>query len=321
MPANSTRRACCGSPRTRAPRNRSIRQNAVEHLLALQVDEEVTQLERVVENIANRPDDCPPAWAIWSAPDSFMERRNDPKGHPYKLMPDGRIEVQDPQILYFITKGLPPGASPPQPRARDSASGSEAIPVSSPFGGKGTKSASKVLLASLRVSASRKFWCFNSLVARAERNQKRANELTSLLRNLWSFSSRLYARAAAAALWRHGVRLGTSRQHHQRHGGLAGAAAGIVSFSVSTDRPGPVSRNDGEPADRVRSIHLRRSGSGKGEPADGVGISVSENCGRGVDCGTASARRRRTLRAYHVGNAALLADRGGVRGCTRVRIS
>ena len=40
----------------------------------------------------------------------------DPKGRPYKLMPDGRIEVQDPESIYFITKGLPPGAAPPQPR-------------------------------------------------------------------------------------------------------------------------------------------------------------------------------------------------------------
>ena len=39
----------------------------------------------------------------------------DPKGHPYRLMAEGRIEVQDPQNIYFITKGLPPGAAPPQP--------------------------------------------------------------------------------------------------------------------------------------------------------------------------------------------------------------
>ncbi len=39
----------------------------------------------------------------------------DQKGHPYKLMPDGRIEVEDPQKIFFITKGLPPGAQSPQP--------------------------------------------------------------------------------------------------------------------------------------------------------------------------------------------------------------
>ena len=39
----------------------------------------------------------------------------DPKEHPYKLMPDGRIEVQNPEKIPFITKGLPPGMLPPQP--------------------------------------------------------------------------------------------------------------------------------------------------------------------------------------------------------------
>jgi hypothetical protein len=31
-------------------------------------------------------------------------------------MPDGRVEVRDPQSILFITKGLPPGVEPPQPR-------------------------------------------------------------------------------------------------------------------------------------------------------------------------------------------------------------
>jgi hypothetical protein len=30
-------------------------------------------------------------------------------------MANGRIEVQDPESIFFITKGLPPGATPPQP--------------------------------------------------------------------------------------------------------------------------------------------------------------------------------------------------------------
>src|ERR1039457_7168602 len=66
--------------------------------------------------------------------------------------------------------------------------------------------------------------------------------------------ARLDARTSAAALWRHGVRLGASRQHHQRHGWRAGAPAGIVSFLVSADRPSSVSGDDGEPPHRVRSI-------------------------------------------------------------------
>ena len=48
----------------------------------------------------------------------------DPKGRPYRLMPDGRIEVQDPKSIYFITKGLPPGATTPQPPS-EAATGSK----------------------------------------------------------------------------------------------------------------------------------------------------------------------------------------------------
>lgn len=36
----------------------------------------------------------------------------DPIGNPYKLMPDGRVEVAEPDPLPFITKGLPPGREP-----------------------------------------------------------------------------------------------------------------------------------------------------------------------------------------------------------------
>jgi hypothetical protein len=36
----------------------------------------------------------------------------DPLGHPYKLMPDGRVEVADPDALPFINRGLPPAKKP-----------------------------------------------------------------------------------------------------------------------------------------------------------------------------------------------------------------
>ncbi len=46
----------------------------------------------------------------------------DPTGQPYKLMSDGRIEVQSPKSLYFITKGLPPGMETPLPPVHRTAS-------------------------------------------------------------------------------------------------------------------------------------------------------------------------------------------------------
>ncbi len=93
----------------------SIRQNAAEHLLALQVDEEVTQLEHVVERYRQQTRRLPENMGDLERAGFIRGTPADPKGNPYQLMPDGRIEVQNPKILYFITKGLPPGASPPQP--------------------------------------------------------------------------------------------------------------------------------------------------------------------------------------------------------------
>ena len=92
-----------------------IRQNAVEHLQALQVDEEVTHLEQLVEKYRAQTGKLPVTIGDLEHAGFIHGTPTDPKGNPYKLMPDGRIEVQDPQSLYFITKGLPPGSAPPQP--------------------------------------------------------------------------------------------------------------------------------------------------------------------------------------------------------------
>src|SRR6202171_6266002 len=92
-----------------------IRQNAVEHLLALQVDEDVTRLEQVVEKYRNQSGRLHAGMGELERAGFIHGTPTDPKGLAYKLMPDGRIEVQDPKSIFFITKGLPPGATPPQP--------------------------------------------------------------------------------------------------------------------------------------------------------------------------------------------------------------
>jgi tetratricopeptide (TPR) repeat protein len=93
-----------------------IRENAVEHLLALQVDEDVTRLEQVVEKYQQQTGRLPASMGDLERAGFIRGTPSDPKGRAYRLMPDGRIEVQDPQSIAFITKGLPPGAEPPQPR-------------------------------------------------------------------------------------------------------------------------------------------------------------------------------------------------------------
>jgi tetratricopeptide (TPR) repeat protein len=92
-----------------------IRDNAVQHLLALQVDEDVTRLEQVVEKYREQTGRLPASMGDLERAGFIHGTPADPKGRPYRLMPDGRIEVQVPESIFFITKGLPPGAAPPQP--------------------------------------------------------------------------------------------------------------------------------------------------------------------------------------------------------------
>ena len=92
-----------------------IQENAVQHLLALQVDEDVTRLEQVVEKYRAQTGRLPTSMSDLDRAGFIHGTPTDPKGRPYKLMPDGRIEVQYPQSIFFITKGLPPGAEPPEP--------------------------------------------------------------------------------------------------------------------------------------------------------------------------------------------------------------
>jgi hypothetical protein len=86
-----------------------IRKNAIDHLLALQVDASVTQLEAVVHEFEQRNGRLPSNFAELVASGWLRGVPLDPTGEAYKLMPDGRVEVEDPSRLRFITKGLPPG--------------------------------------------------------------------------------------------------------------------------------------------------------------------------------------------------------------------
>ena len=93
-----------------------IRKNAVDHLLALQVDEEVTRLEEVVEKYCHQTGNAPSSMADLERAGLIHGTPQDPNGHPYKLMPGARVEVQDPASIPYLTKGLPPGMASPQPK-------------------------------------------------------------------------------------------------------------------------------------------------------------------------------------------------------------
>jgi hypothetical protein len=89
-----------------------IKVNAERHLQALQVDEIVPKLEELARAYRERTGIQPTSFRDLIRAGYLRGIPMDPLGRPYKLQPDGRVEVQDPDDLPFIEKGLPPGYKP-----------------------------------------------------------------------------------------------------------------------------------------------------------------------------------------------------------------
>jgi len=93
--------------------DKDIRANAATHLRSIQVDIDVTNLEELVVRYRAKTGYLPAGFWSLTAVGMLRGIPVDPLGHPYKLMPDGRIEVSTPDDFPFITKGTPPGYKPP----------------------------------------------------------------------------------------------------------------------------------------------------------------------------------------------------------------
>jgi tetratricopeptide (TPR) repeat protein len=92
--------------------DRQIRANAVEHLRALRVDEDVTRLQQAVTRFGERTGRLPTSMSELLSAEGFSRVPVDPDEKPYKLTPEGRVEVRVPDDFPFATKGLPPGYQP-----------------------------------------------------------------------------------------------------------------------------------------------------------------------------------------------------------------
>lgn len=89
--------------------DRMVRSNAAEHINALIVDSVVPELERRIATFRERTGRLPAGWNEMVRERLLAGIPVDPQKHPYKLMPDGTVQVEDPDSLPFITQGLPPG--------------------------------------------------------------------------------------------------------------------------------------------------------------------------------------------------------------------
>jgi len=95
-----------------------IRKNAVAHLRALKVDEDITELDKLVAAYRERTGVLPSSFSALIGAGMLRGVPADPDGSPYKLLPDGRIELRNPDDFPFVEKGLPPGYTPGPPKFR-----------------------------------------------------------------------------------------------------------------------------------------------------------------------------------------------------------
>jgi len=93
-------------------RETNIRQNAMEHLRAISVDEDVTNLQAAVTRFGERTGRLPASMAELVAAEHLPGIPADPDGNAYELTPEGRVQIAKPDDFPFVTKGLPPGYKP-----------------------------------------------------------------------------------------------------------------------------------------------------------------------------------------------------------------
>lgn len=93
----------------------NIRQNALEHLRAIKVDEDVTRLEEDVTRFGKRTGRLPGNMAELVAAEHLPGLPVDPDGNPYQLDAQGRVLLEHPDDFPFVTRGLPPGYKPSGP--------------------------------------------------------------------------------------------------------------------------------------------------------------------------------------------------------------
>jgi tetratricopeptide (TPR) repeat protein len=89
-----------------------IRANAAAHLRAIQVDEDVTVLEPLIQKYHDKTGRFPTTFSDMVSAGFMKGVPLDPWGRPYSLEPGGRVVVSAPEDLPFLDKGLPSGYVP-----------------------------------------------------------------------------------------------------------------------------------------------------------------------------------------------------------------
>jgi tetratricopeptide (TPR) repeat protein len=88
--------------------DKDIRANAIAHLRAIKVEEDVANLEKAVGSYQERTGHLPASFAEMARAGMLPGIPVDPLNVPYSITRDGHVTVKDPDNLPFIEKGLPP---------------------------------------------------------------------------------------------------------------------------------------------------------------------------------------------------------------------
>jgi tetratricopeptide (TPR) repeat protein len=89
--------------------DKDIRDNALLHLRAIKVNQDVSTLEHLAEVYKENFKVFPQTFQDMVVAGLLDGIPADPLGHEYKLEPGGKVIVSNPDDLPFIVKGLPPG--------------------------------------------------------------------------------------------------------------------------------------------------------------------------------------------------------------------
>lgn len=95
-----------------------IRAIAMRHLVALRINTDVPALAKLVRDYNEHTGHIPASFREMVAAGWLKSLPYDPTGDPYRLLPDGRIEIQNPDAKPFVLYGLPggpQGLEPPAP--------------------------------------------------------------------------------------------------------------------------------------------------------------------------------------------------------------
>lgn len=88
--------------------DKNVKANAVNRLRCLRVDSEVKILQDRVDEFTKERGYLPSGWPELISAGMLRRVPLDPKENPYRLVA-GRVQVAQPDLFPFITRGLPPG--------------------------------------------------------------------------------------------------------------------------------------------------------------------------------------------------------------------